>query len=309
MRVVFMGTPDFSVGCLEALACAGHEIAGVFCQPDKPKGRSQQLCPPPVKQKACEMGIPVFQPVSLKNGKGIELLEQLMPDIVIVVAYGKILPTDVLEFPKYGCVNIHASLLPKYRGSSPIQWSVLNGDKETGVTAMQMNEGVDTGDILLTEKTEIGENETSEELFERLSVLGAEVLIKVMKMIENGTAVPVKQDEEKATHVGMLSKALSPVDWSRSAAEVHNKIRGLYSWPGATCVLDGKTLKLHSSVLSDFTGGDKDGEVVFSDGRLIVRCGDSKCVEILALQAEGKKRMDARTFLNGRKIPAGTVLE
>lgn len=308
MRIVFMGTPDFSVSCLEALVDSKHEVVAAVCQPDKPKGRTQQLCPPPVKVTAEERGIPVYQPVTLKNGKGVELLRELEPDIVIVVAYGKILPADFLNYPKYGCVNIHASLLPKYRGSSPIQWSVLNGDAETGVTSMQMDEGIDTGDILLTEKTEIGENETSEQLFERLSALGAKVLVETLEKIENGTAQPVKQDEAQATYVGMLSKQDSPVDWSESAGAVHNKIRGLYSWPGATCVLDGKTVKLHASVLSGCTLGEKNGEVVCSDGRLTVRCGDGHCIDITELQLEGKKRMDAQTFLNGRKIPVGTVL-
>ncbi|MCQ2463467.1 MAG: methionyl-tRNA formyltransferase, partial [Clostridia bacterium] len=202
MKIVFMGTPDFSVSCLEALAASKHEVAAAVCQPDKPKGRTQQLCPPPVKVTALEKGIPVYQPATLKNGKGVELLRELEPDIVIVVAYGKILPPDFLSYPKYGCVNIHASLLPKYRGSSPIQWSVLNGDAETGVTSMQMDEGIDTGDILLTEKTAIGENETSEQLFERLAVLGAQVLLETLEQIENGTAVPVKQDEAGATYAG-----------------------------------------------------------------------------------------------------------
>ena len=309
MKIVFMGTPDFSVGCLNALIASGHEISGVFCQPDKPKGRAQTLTPPPVKQAALEAGLKIYQPQSLKNGKGTELLKALEPDIVVVVAYGKILPKDFLEYPKYGCVNIHASLLPKYRGAAPIQWSIINVDEETGVTSMQMDEGLDTGDMLLCEKIKIGENETAGELFDRLSDLGAEVLIKTLEKIESGNIVPIKQNNEEATYVGMLSKDLSPVDWSLSATQVHNKIRGLYPWPCATAVLDGKIIKLHSSVICDESFSGSAGEVVCSDGRLIVCCGDGKCIEIQELQSEGKKRMTSAAFLNGRKVPLGTILK
>lgn len=308
MKIVFMGTPDFALPCLERLIASKHEVIGVFCQPDKPKGRTQTLTAPPIKELAIKHDIPVFQPVTLKNGAGVEILKTLNPDLVVVTAYGKILPKDFLEYPKYGCINIHGSLLPKYRGASPIQWAVLNGDSEAGVTSMQMDEGLDTGDMLLTEKIPVDENETAEGLFEKLSVLGADVLEKTISELENGSLVPVKQDDSKATYVGMLSKEMSRVDWSLSAWEIHNKIRGLYSWPGASTVLDGKTLKLHKARLSDKKGNNIPGSVVESDKRLIVCCGDNKCVELVEIQLEGKKRMNAEDFLRGRKIAVGTVL-
>jgi methionyl-tRNA formyltransferase len=308
MRIVFMGTPDFSVPCLKALSESEHEVVGVFCQPDKPVGRKQELKMPDVKVEALKHGYEVYQPVSLRNGKGVELLENLKPDLIVVVAYGKILPKDVLDFPKYGCINIHASILPKYRGASPIHWAVINGDKETGVTAQQMNEGVDTGDILLTQKMPIGENDTTEEMFEKLSYLGADVMLKTIELCEKGELNPVPQIEEYATHVGLLSKELSPINWNDDAQSIHNKIRGLYSWPGASTILGGKTLKLHSSVLSDKKGNNIPGEVVDSKGKIIVACGDNNCIELTLIQLEGKKRMDAASFLNGYQLNKGTVL-
>ncbi len=303
-----MGTPDFAVPCLEYLIKSKHHIVGVFCQPDKPKGRTQEIVMPPTKKLAMENNIPVFQPVTLKNGAGVELLKEISPDLVIVIAYGKILPADFLSFPKYGCINIHGSILPKYRGAAPIQWAVLNGDSEAGVTSMQMDAGVDTGDMLLTEKTAIGENETAEELFDRLSLLGARALEKTLEMLENDGLKPIKQNEEEATYVGMLSKEMSPVDFTKSAQQVHNQIRGLYSWPGATASLSGKILKLHKSVLCDDKGNNIPGSVVCGENRLVVCCGDNKCVELLEIQLEGKKRMSAADFLRGRKIEKGTLL-
>lgn len=308
MKIAFMGTPDFAVPCLEYLIASEHEVVGVFCQPDKPKGRTQELVMPITKKIALENDIPVYQPVLLRNGAGVEVLKEINPDLVIVVAYGKILPEDFLEFPKYGCVNIHGSILPKYRGAAPIQWAVLNGDKEAGVTSMQMDAGLDTGDMLLMKKVEIGENETSEELFERLSYLGADVLKETVEALQKGELNPIKQNEAEATFVGLLSKENSPTDFSKSAQEVHNHIRGLYSWPCATTVLSGKILKLHKSVLSDVKGNNIAGSVVCSDERLIVCCGDNRCVELLEIQLEGKKRMSAADFLRGRKIEKGTIL-
>ncbi len=305
MRIVFMGTPDFSVGCLEALLNSEHEVVGVFCQPDKPVGRSQTLTAPPVKELAVKAGLEVFQPVSLKDGKGLEIISQLEPDVIIVVAYGKILPKDVLDYPKYGCINIHASILPMYRGASPIQWSVINGDKVTGVTAQQMDEGVDTGDILMCEKTEIGINETAGELFDRLAVLGAEVLMKTMEKLVNGELNPVKQEHEKATHVGLLSKKDSPIDWSLSAFEVHNKIRGLNPWPSASTTLGGKTLKVHESRLTGEKRSGESGSIIAKNGKMLVCCGDGEVLEITSIQPEGKKRMPAASFLNGRSIAEG----
>lgn len=308
MRIAFMGTPDFAVDCLRALAESEHEVVGVFCQPDKPVGRKQELTPPDVKVEALKHNLPVFQPVSLRNGKGVEILEEIKPDLVIVVAYGKILPDEFLTFPKYGCINIHASILPKYRGASPIHFAVLNGDKETGVTSMQMDSGLDTGDILLIKKAEIGINDTTEKMYEILAPLGAEVLMETIDLLEKGMLSPVKQDDSQATKVGLLSKDMSPIDWTKSAFEIHNKIRGLYSWPGASTTLNGKTLKIHSSVLSDKKGHNNPGEVVDTNGTIVVSCGDGNCVELTVIQLEGKKRMDSSAFLNGYQLPMGTIL-
>ncbi len=308
MRIAFMGTPDFSVPCLRALVEAGHAVVGVFCQPDKPVGRKQELKMPPVKEEALRHNLPVFQPKSLRNGEGVRLLQEISPDLVIVVAYGKILPPDVLAFPKYGCVNIHASLLPKYRGASPIHWAVINGDSETGVTSMQMDEGMDTGDILLTERCPIGINDTTEDLFDRLSAIGAKLLLKTIEQIEAGTAVRIPQDHTKATTVSLLTKELGTIDWTQSALTIHNKIRGLYSWPGAHTLLNGKLLKLHHSLLSDKSGNGTPGAVIPANGKLLVCCGDNRCIELTELQPEGKKRMTAAAFLNGAHLSAGTVL-
>lgn len=308
MRIVFMGTPDFSVECLKALVESKHEVVGVFCQPDKPVGRKQQLKMPDVKVEALKHNLPVFQPASLKNGKGVELLRELQPELVIVIAYGKILPPDFLAYPKYGCINIHASILPKYRGASPIHHSVLNGDKETGVTSMQMDEGVDTGDILLVKKIPIGINDTTLEMFEKLSVLGAKVLLETIDLLEKGELKPIKQNEAEATQAGLLSKEEGEIDWSQSTFAVHNKIRGLYSWPGAYTKLGGKLLKIHKSVLSNKKASSFPGTVVDTHNGIAVSCGDGHCVELLELQLEGKKRMDAASFINGRQISVGTVL-
>lgn len=309
MRIAFMGTPDFSVSCLKALVESDHEIVGVFCQPDKPVGRKQILTAPDVKVEALKHGLTVYQPISLRNGAGVEILKDINPDLVVVVAYGKILPKDFLEYPKYGCINVHASILPKYRGASPIHFAVLNGDEETGVTVQQMDEGVDTGDILNTITCKIGANDTTEYMYEVLAPLGAKAMLETIEMIENGTLDPVGQDESQASHVGLLSKNMSRIDWSLSAFEIHNKIRGLYSWPGASASFEGKTLKIHSSVISDKTGNNKPGSVVATSGVLTVCCGDNKCIDITELQPEGKKRMDARSFINGYRIEKGVVFE
>lgn len=307
MRIAFMGTPDFSVECLKALVASKHEVVGVFCQPDKPVGRKQILTPPDVKVEALKHNLPIFQPVSLKNGKGVEILEEIKPDLIIVVAYGKILPKDFLEYPKYGCINVHASILPKYRGASPIHYAVLNGDEITGVTVQQMDEGIDTGDILNIKECKIGVNDTTEYMYEILAPLGAEAMLETIDLIENGQLNPIKQDESKASHVGLLTKEMSKIDWSLSAREIHNKIRGLYSWPGASTVFNGKTLKIHSSVMCDKKGNNNPGEVIDSSNKIIVCCGDNKCIELKEIQLEGKKRMDAASFLNGYSIEKGTV--
>ena len=308
MRIAFMGTPDFSVDCLKALVESEHEVVGVFCQPDKPVGRKQELTPPDVKVEALKHDLKIFQPTSLKNGKGVEILEEIKPDLVVVVAYGKLLPHDFLVYPKYGCINIHASILPKYRGASPIHFAVLNGDEETGVTAMQMDDGLDTGDILHVRKCPIGINDTTEKMYEIMAPLGAETLMETIEMLEKGQLNPIKQDDALASKVGLLTRDMSAIDWSKSAFEIHNKIRGLYSWPGASTVLGGKTLKIHSAVLSDKKANNKIGEVVDSNGKLIIACGDGNCIELKTVQLEGKKRMEVSAFLNGYSVEKGTVL-
>lgn len=307
MRVVFMGTPDFAVDCLDILVENGHDVVGVFSQPDKPQGRKQIMTPPAVKARALELGLDVYQPVSFKDGEAAELLEKLAPELIVVVAYGKLIPQRVLDIPKYGCINVHASLLPKLRGAAPIQWSVINGEKETGVTTMQLDAGLDTGDILLVKKTEIEPNETSGELFDRLKVLGAELLIETINAILNGTLNPIKQDDSQSTYASMLDKKLSPVDWTKTAQQVHDHIRGLEPWPVATTVINEKIVKLYGSRLAG-TYNKQAGEVVKADNELVVCCGDGNAVSITQIQAQGKNKLNAADFLRGFKIEKGTIL-
>ena len=307
MRIIFMGTPDFAVPCLEALIENKYDVCGVFSQPDKPVGRKQILTAPPVKQTAQLNGIPVYQPASLKNEDALDIIASLKPDLIVVVAYGKILPLEILNCCKYGCINVHASLLPKYRGAAPIQWSVINGDKKTGVTVMQMNEGLDTGDMLLVRETEIGENETSAELFERLSIIGAQALIDTIKLMEADNLSPVKQPEGDFGYAEKITKALSPIDWNMSALQIHNLVRGLQTFPCAQTVINGKNVKIHKTALSS-KKGIKAGCVVDNNCVITVSCGDGKCLDILELQAEGKKRIPVKDFLMGNKIEIGSML-
>lgn len=307
MRIVFMGTPDFAVDCLDILVEKGHDVVGVFSQPDKPQGRKQIMTPPAVKARALELGLDVYQPVSFKDGTAAEILEKLAPELIVVVAYGKLIPQRVLDIPKYGCVNVHASLLPKLRGAAPIQWSVINGEKETGVTTMQLDAGLDTGDILLVKKTAIEPDETSGELFDRLKVLGAELLIETIDAMLAGTLSPVKQDDSQSTYASMLDKSLSPVDWSKTAQQVHDHIRGLEPWPVATTVINDKVVKLYGSRLGGYFGKAA-GEVVRADKEFVVCCGDGNGVIITQLQAQGKNKLNAADFLRGFKIEEGTMI-
>ena len=295
MRIVFMGTPDFAVPCLEALIKDGNDIAAVYTQPDKPKGRGYTMTPPPVKVLAMDNNIEVFQPTTLKDGEAARKLSELAPEMIVVVAYGKILPKDIIELPEYGCVNVHASLLPQYRGASPIQQAVLDGCKKTGVTAMYMDVGLDTGDMLMKTELEIGENETADELNDRLSAAGAELIVKVVHAAQEGTLVREKQDDSLSSYAGMLTKKMSEIDFTKTAAEVHNKVRGLNSWPSATAVLDGKRVKIHRTVLSE--GKGEPGQVL-SLNPFVVACGEG-AAEITELQPEGKRKMDAKAFING----------
>ena len=308
MNIVFMGTPDFAVPCLEKLIKSENcNVLAVFTQPDKKVGRKQLLTPPPVKVLAVQHNIPVYQPVTLKNEDAFETIRKLNPDLLVVVAYGKILPKPILDYPKFGCNNVHASLLPKYRGAAPIQWAVLNGDKKTGVCVQQVDIGIDTGDILFTEETDIGINETSEELFERLSVIGADALIKTIDLIIKGQTNPVPQPAGDFGYASMIDKSMSNIDWSKSAFEVHNQIRGLQSWPCASTVINGKNVKVHKSVLSSEKGNEA-GKVVNNKNVVTVSCGDGNCIDILELQPDGKKRMDAKSFLAGNKIETGQFI-
>ena len=295
MRIVFMGTPDFAVPCLKALIEDGNEIVGVFTQPDKPKGRGYTLTPPPVKVTALENNIGVYQPTTLKDGKAFEILKELAPEMIVVVAYGKILPKEIIDLPEYGCINVHASLLPEYRGAAPIQWAILDGKKKTGVTAMYMDVGLDTGDMLLKSELDIGENETADELHDRLSGLGAELIVKAVHGAEEGTLKREKQDDSQSCYAKMLTKEMSKIDFSRSAKEIHDQVRGLNSWPSAVAELSGKRIKIHRTVLAE--GSGEPGQVL-SLSPLIAACGEG-AVEIIELQPEGKKRMDAKAFING----------
>ncbi len=299
MRIVFMGTPAFAVPCLQALVEAGHEVCGVFTQPDKPKGRGYHLIAPPVKEYAITKNIPVFQPQKMRDGEALAQLEQLQPEIIVVVAYGKLLPPDILQLPPKGCVNVHASLLPKYRGAAPIQWSVLNGEKITGVTTMMMDEGLDTGDMLESEQTEIGAEETAGELQERLAPLGAKLLVRTLEKIQAGTAVRTKQEDSLSCYAPMLQKSLSPIDWNKPADAVHNLVRGLNPWPGASTVLEGKQLKIHRATLAQGSGAP--GEVL-SLAPVVVACGDQRALQLQEVQYEGKKRMPAQDFLRGHPV-------
>lgn len=308
MDIVFMGTPEFAVPCLQRLIDDGHNVKGVFTQPDKPKGRGHKMQFPPVKECAVNAGIPVYQPTKMRDGEALSVIEMLNPELIIVVAYGKLLPKEILDFPRYGCINMHASLLPRYRGAAPIQWCVINGEKESGVTAMQMDVGLDTGDMLLTKTVSIGENETAGELHDELSLLGAQVMAETIDLLLKGELIPEKQDDEKSNYAPMLTKDLCPINWNESALSIHNKVRGLSPWPVATAKLGEKTIKIHKTIISDKSNGQP-GEVIVSDKKLVVSCGESTSIEIVVLQTEGKKAMKASDFLRGNPIEVGTILK
>ena len=308
MKLVFMGTPDYAVNTLEALISAGHNVAAVFAQPDKPVGRKHIITPPPVKVCAENHGITVYQPNTLRDGKAEEILKEIAPDVIVVVAYGKILPKEILEIPKYGCVNGHASLLPKYRGSAPIQQAIISGETVTGVTAQLMDEGIDTGDILKTAQTEIGAEETAEELFYRLSVITAELLVQTLADLEKGNITPIKQDEEKASYAPIIKKEMAQLDFSnKTATEIHNAVRGYYSWPCAYFFLENKRIKVIKAAVAENTNS-KAGTVIKSDDSLVIACKDGTAVELVTVQPEGSKPMTAKQMLCGRPIATGTVI-
>ena len=303
MRVVFMGTPDIAATCLKKILADGFEVVGVYTQPDRPKGRGMKLVASPVKEIALAAGIPVFQPESFREEETVERLRALKPDVCAVVAYGRILPQKVLDVPAYGCINIHASLLPKYRGSAPYQWAVLDGLTETGVTAMYLTREMDAGDIIDVSKTPIGENETAGQLLDRLAVLGADLLSKTLTRFAEGGRVPAAaQNEAEVSYAPMLDKTMCPIDWTKTAQQVHNHVRGLHPWPVATMELEGKTFKVHATKVVEGSGNP--GEILgLTKTGLRIACGEG-AIEILSLQAEGGKRMAAPDYFRGHPLKA-----
>ena len=307
MRIVFMGTPDYAAVTLQKLIDENYDICAVFAQPDKPVGRKHILTPPETKVLAEKYNIPVFQPKTLRDGEAFGILKELNPDAIVVVAYGKILPKEILNLPKYGCINGHASLLPKLRGSAPIQWSIVSGETKTGVTTMLMDEGMDTGDILETVVTKIGSEETAEELFDRLAPLSAELMVSTLQKAEQGTLNPIKQNEDEATYAPIIKKEMAHLDFNKTADEICNAVRGFYSWPCAFCFINGKRIKVIKALKSELKNKEN-GVVIASDEKLVVSCRDG-AVELVTVQPEGAKAMSAKMMLNGHKIPEGTVVE
>lgn len=300
MRVVFMGTPDIAATCLKRILADGFQVVGVYTQPDRPKGRGMKLTASPVKEVALEAGIPVFQPENFREEETVEALRALKPDVCAVVAYGRILPQKVLDVPTFGCINIHASLLPKYRGSAPYQWAVLNGEKETGVTAMYLCREMDAGDMIDRVTTPIGENETAGEVLDRLALLGAGLLSKTLSRFRAGPVAGEKQDESLVSYAPMLDKSLCPIDFHRTAQQVHDQVRGLQPWPVATMELQGKHFKVHETRLT--AGEGEPGQILgLTKTGLVIACGQG-AVEIRSLQAEGGKRMNAPDYFRGHPL-------
>lgn len=308
MNILFMGTPDFAVPCLDILVKEGHNICGVVTQPDKPKGRGHKLSPPPVKVYAQEKGIAVFQPQTLKDGAILHLLEELKPELIVVVAYGKILPEYILNFPKYSCINVHASLLPKYRGAAPIQWSVINGEAETGVTTMYMEKGLDTGDMIYKSITPISDTETYGTLHDKLSVMGAELLIKTVVAISNGTAPREKQNDADSTYAPMISKETGHIDWEKSAKEILCLIRGADPFPGSFTMYGDEMLKIINATLGGETYA-KCGSIKIINKKLEIACGDHKSIIVDEIQFKGGKRMTVESYLNGHTIDESIILK
>ena len=309
MRIVFMGTPEFSVPALKALVEAGHDVVGVVTQPDKSKGRGKEIQMPPVKEQALEYGIPVYQPVKARDPEFVKVLADLAPDIMVVAAFGQILPKSILDIPKYGCICIHASLLPKYRGAAPIQYAVIHGEKESGITTMLMAEGIDTGDMLDQEAVSLDIKETGGSLHDKLSQIGASLIIKTLKKLEDQTAVRTPQDDSQSCYVGMIKKSMGDIDWSMDAVDIERLIRGLNPWPSAYTDWNGKIIKIWDAEVVDEEYEGTCGQVV-ETGKdcLVVKTGKGG-LSIKELQMQGKKRMDIGAFLRGYQIAEGTVFE
>lgn len=307
MRIVFMGTPDYAAVTLQKLIDEKYDIAALFAQPDKPVGRKQILTPPATKIIAEQNNIPVYQPKTLRDGEAYNILKEINPDVIVVVAYGKILPKEILDLPRLGCINGHASLLPKLRGASPIQWSIVTGETKTGVSTMLMDEGMDTGDILETVVTDIGDDETAEELFDRLAVMSADLMVSTLQKAQNCALTPKKQNESEATYAPIINKEMAHIDFNKTADEICNAVRGFYSWPCAFCFINGKRIKIIKAKKSNLKS-DSCGTVIASDDKLVVSCKDGS-VELVTVQPEGAKVMSAAQMLNGHKIAKGTVVE
>lgn len=309
MRIVFMGTPDFSVPALNALVAAGHQVVGAVTQPDKPKGRGKEVHMSPVKERALELGITVYQPKRAKDEAFIRELRALKPDVMVVVAFGQLLPKSILDIPAYGCVNIHASLLPKYRGASPIQYAIINGETESGITTQMMAEILDTGDMLDQERIAITKEETGGSLHDKLSVLGGRLIVKTLEKLKEGTAVRTSQNEEEANYVGLIRKSMGDIDWNLSAVSIERLIRGLNPWPSAYTSLDGKTVKLWGAEALNENFDGRPGQIVRAiKDSLYIKTGDGT-LAVKELQLPGKKRMETDAFLRGYPIKEGTMLE
>ena len=311
MKIIFMGTPDFAVAALEALCRDGREVILAVTQPDRQKGRGRKVIQTPVKVCAEKWGVPVFQPARIREPEAVEHIRSLSPDLIVVAAFGQILPQELLDIPHLGCINIHASLLPKLRGAAPIQWAVINGETESGITLMQMDAGLDTGDILFQESIPIGEKETGESLYDKLAQLGGEMIVRYLPAIERGEVCPVKQEDSVSSYAPMLRKEMGEIDWSMPAAQIEQRMRGMMPWPGAYTTLDGHTFKIWKAEVRPAEPEDAavvPGTVLYTDKKSICVAAGEGTLAILEVQAEGKKRMGADAFLRGTKIPEGTVL-
>ncbi|MBO6108989.1 MAG: methionyl-tRNA formyltransferase [Eubacterium sp.] len=307
MRVIFMGTPEFSLPVLKALHASEHEVTAVITQPDKPRGRSGKSVPTPVGMYAGEHGISLYTPEKVRDPEFIDAIKRIPCDVIIVVAFGQILPGEILHYPKYGCINVHASILPRWRGAAPMQWAIIEGDEVTGVTIMQMDEGLDTGDILLVGETDIAPDETVPTLGEKLADLGADLLMEALDRISGEGLVPIRQDDEKSTYAKMITKEMGRIDFSDDAKSIERRIRGLAVWPGVSCGYRGRKLKLYRAAVTDDESGKAPGTVTaVTKGSFFIQTGRGQ-LEILEVQPEGKKRMDAGGFLNGNHITVGEV--
>lgn len=308
MRAVFMGTPEFSVGTLDAMCKAGHEVVAVFTQPDKQKGRGKSVLMTPVKERAIELNIPVYQPEKLKEDENYEILKELNPDVIVVVAYGQLITKRILDLPKYGCINVHASLLPKYRGAAPIQWAVIDGEEVSGVTIMKMDESLDTGDMIMKKEIALDSKETGGSLHDKLAILGANLLVEALEALENGTATYTKQDDSKMTYAKKLTKELGNIDFSMPAKEIERLVRGLNPWPSAYTTYEDKNMKIWDVEVSDKVYEGKNGEIVdVSKNDFTIKTQDGVII-VKELQLQGKKRMDAGAFLRGTKVEKGVFL-